>query len=66
MILPVKLIVAYPLLTLNFSTTPTNNLIPYKPYTTTNMMQDQEVKVYEQFWNNIIKEGCDNQDRTLN
>lgn len=59
MILPYKLIVAYPLLTFNIANQPNNNLIPYQPYTTTNMMQDQEVKVYEQFWNNIIKEDCD-------
>lgn len=56
MILPYKLIIAYPLLTFNLVDLPNNNFIPYQPYTTTNMMINQEIKVYERFWNNIIKE----------
>lgn len=58
MILPYKLIVAYPLLTLNANlyNQPNNDLIPYKPYTTTTMIEDHEIKVYELFWNNIFKE----------
>lgn len=56
MILPYKLIVAYPLLTLNTYYQTNNNFIPYKPYTTTSMMTNHDIKVYESFWNNIIKE----------
>ena len=61
MIIPSKFMVIYPLLAFqpNQILEPTNNFVPYQTYTTTNMMQDQDLKVYERFWGNIIKEGCD-------
>lgn len=54
MIISYKLIVVYPLLT--FSTEINNDFIPYQTYTKTNLMQNYEIKVYERFWNNLIKE----------
>lgn len=60
MIIPYKFVVIYPLLTFQPIDKPEQkNIIPYQPYTTTNLMKNQDIKVYEQFWNNIIKEGCD-------
>lgn len=60
MIVYYPLIVVYPLLTINsFSLDTKDNFIPYQPYTTTNMMQHHEIKVYERFWDNIIKEEYD-------
>ena len=60
MIISYPLVLAYPLLTINsFSLHTKDNFIPYQPYTTTNMMQNYEIKVYERFWDNILKEEYD-------
>jgi hypothetical protein len=56
MIMPYQLIIVYPLLTLNTNET-YNNFIPHQSYTTTYMIQHQDLKVYERFWNNLIKEN---------
>lgn len=54
------LIIMYPLIALKpDKLEQQNNLIPYRPYTTTHMMQNHDIKVYEQFWNKIIIEDCD-------
>jgi|LakMenEpi03Aug12_release.lakeMendotaPanAssembly.Ray.scaffolds.fasta_scaffold44890_10 hypothetical protein len=55
MIIYSKFILLYPLITLNTNTT--INSIPYKPYTTTRMIENQEIKVYEKYWNSIFKEN---------
>lgn len=54
MIESLKFIVVYPLLTFN-EHSPNNN-VPYRPYTTTSMNTNYDIKVYEPVWNNIIKE----------
>lgn len=56
MILPFELIIAYPLLTLNSYYQTNDNIISYKPYTTTSMDDHSEIKVYEPIWNNIFQE----------
>lgn len=58
MILPYSLVIVYPLLTLNSSYTH-KDTIPYQPYTTTNMMQNYDIKVYERFWDSILKDNID-------
>lgn len=66
MIISYKFVVVYPLLAfqpIQVEEQMNNNLIPYKPYTTTTMMQNHDIKVYEQFWNNIMKEEYINMDK---
>lgn len=65
MIIPYKFVVVYPLLAFQpiQVNQPINNLIPYKPYTTTNLMMNHDLKVYEQMWNNIMKEEYNNLEK---
>jgi hypothetical protein len=52
------IIILSPLLYDNFHITK-DNYAQYKPYTTTSMVDTQDPKFYENFWNSIIKEDCD-------
>ena len=33
--------------------------IEYQPYTTSSMIDTNDIRFYENFWNSIIKEDCD-------
>ena len=63
MFIPCKLLIAYPLLVMNSQETIINNFIPYQSYTTTAMIQNHDIKIYERFWNNIIKENIEANDQ---
>lgn len=65
MIIPYKFVVIYPLLTLQpCDKSEQNNLIPYRAYTTTSLMTNHDIKAYERFWSNIIKEDYDSNSMT--
>lgn len=59
MFMPYQFIIVYPLLTLNASSQSIENCKPYKPHTTSMILENKDVINYEKFWNNIIKEDCD-------
>jgi hypothetical protein len=63
MILPAKILIAYHIISFNSYCEPYNNFIPYQSYTTTAMIQNHDIKVYERFWNNIIKENIEANDQ---
>lgn len=62
MIISPKLLLIYPLIVFDINSSNHTETYKYIPYTTTNMIQ-QDDKVINEFWNNLIKEGCEKENQ---